>query len=178
MNFREMLLKRESCRSFDPQRRPSKEQLMEITELAGLSPSACNTQPWRYVIVNDPGLAPKLAECTQSFKMNKFASDCPAFIVVCEEPPVFAKKTRDKFVKYRYSEIDIGISTMNLCYAALELGLSTCILGWFNERKIKKLLKLGVRRRVKLVICVGYAKNDKIRNKKRMTSDEITDYIG
>lgn len=178
MNFKYMLLNRQSCRKFDIAKRPEKEQLLEMVKLAGLSPSACNTQPWRYIIVNKPKLALELANCTQEFGMNKFASDCPSFIVVYDERPAYAKKVRDKFVKYKYADIDIGISTMNLCYAAMEMGLSTCILGWFNERKIKKLLGIGVGKRVKLVVCVGYALNDKIRNKKRMALDEFTEYIG
>ena len=177
MNFYEMLRKRESCRNFDPERIPTREQLMRICEAGRLSPSACNTQPWRYYIVDEPETAAKLAKCTQSMNMNKFASECPTFIVICDQPLKYEKKTRDFFVRYKYSDIDIGISTMNLCYAAMEEGLSTCILGWFDERRIMRLLGLKRDRRVKLVLCVGYAKTDKLRSKKRRPIEEIVDNI-
>ena len=177
MNFHDMLLKRESCRNFDIEKRPSREQLLRICDMARLSPSACNTQPWHFYIVDEPELSAKLEKCTQSMNMNKFTSNCPAFIVICDEPLLYERKVRDKFVKYKYTDIDIGISTMNLCYAAMDEGLSTCILGWFDERAIKRLLGLKRNRRVKLVVCVGYSKSDEPRTKKRKALNEIVDNI-
>ena len=55
--------------------------LTQVLEAARLAPSACNSQPYHFYVAVD-GTARAVGAATQSLGMNKFAGDCPAFIVV------------------------------------------------------------------------------------------------
>jgi len=171
VNFFELIEKRESCRDYDT-RPVEKELLIRMVEAARLAPSACNSQPWRFTIVTGEK-AGEVAACTQEMGMNKFTSDAPAFIVISEERARLSASIAGKVKDQQYAPIDIGLATAHLCLAATELGLSTCILGWFSEEKLKKLLGKTAGNRIRLVISVGYAGTDSIRPKKRKAPEEI-----
>ena len=173
MSFFELINKRQSCRSFDTE--PVDDKLLkQIIEAARLSPSACNSQPWFFTVANGDK-AKSIAPCVQDMGMNKFASDCPAFIVISETRANLKERVGQRFGEREFSSIDIGLATAHLCLAASELGLSTCILGWLNEEKIKKIINTD--NRIRLVIAVGYAKTDEIRDKKRKDTDEISRFL-
>ncbi len=174
-NFFEVIEKRESCRNFDT-RPVEKELLTRMIETARLAPSACNSQPWHFTVVTGEK-ATEVARCTQEMGMNKFTSDAPALIVVTEEKAKLSAAIAGKVKDQQYAPIDIGIATAHLCLAATALGLSTCILGWFSEEKIKKLLGKSTGSRIRLVIAVGYAKSDALRPKKRKEMSEILSFI-
>lgn len=69
--------------------------------------------------------------------MNKFAGDCPAFIVVAEQPYNRSAAVGAKLKDQDYRAADIGLAVSQLVYRAHELGLSTCILGWFDEKTLQ-----------------------------------------
>ena len=76
-----------------------------------------------------------------------------------------------------WSLVDIGISAEHFCLQATELGLGTCILGWFNENKIKDILRIPKKKSVGLVITLGYPPEDyPLRSKIRKSLSEITNY--
>ena len=85
MDYFSLISQRESCRNYDPNRPVSHQQLTRCLEAARIAPSACNSQPWSFVVVNRPELSAQVAECLQGLGMNKFSENCPAFIVVVEE---------------------------------------------------------------------------------------------
>lgn len=84
-NFFDLIARRESCRNYDPQKRVETEKLIKCIEAARIAPSACNSQPWSFVVVNSPEVSPKVAKCVQGMGMNRFTDACPSFIVVIEE---------------------------------------------------------------------------------------------
>ena len=79
--------------------------------------------------------------------------------------------------KQHYAQMDIGIVTAHICLAATDIGLSTCILGWFNEKQVASLLNINENKRIRLIIAVGYAANDTLRDKKRKELGEILTVI-
>lgn len=165
-DFTQMVQQRQSCRAYGPER-PTMEQLRAMVAVASQAPSACNSQPWHFVAVNDPALAAAVGAATRLHGLNGFTEDCGAFIVLCEVPPrlserVLAFMKRDAFVS-----IDIGIAAAHLCYAAREQGLDTCIMGCFDEPKLRTLLQLPAEHRVRLVLAVGKATDPTLRPKKR-----------
>ena len=85
MDYKKMTETRQSCRAFDPVRTPDRAVLTQVLEAARLAPSACNSQPYHFYVAVD-GTARAVGAATQSLGMNKFAGDCPAFIVVAEQP--------------------------------------------------------------------------------------------
>ena len=72
--------------------------------------------------------------------------------------------------------MDIGIAAEHFCLQAAEEGLGTCMLGWFNEKKVKKILSIPKLKRVELIISAGFSADEKIPHKKRKSIDEILSY--
>ena len=70
---------------------------------------------------------------------------------------------------------DIGIAAAYLTAEATAQGLSTCILGWLDDQKIREIC--GLDKPVRLVITLGYAKDDTLRTKKRKAISELVTEI-
>lgn len=172
-NFKEMALTRQSCRRYDPARVVTSEQIAHVLETARLAPSACNAQPWHITVVSGDR-APEFAKSLQRMGMNKFTNDCPVFLVVNEEEMNRSAKVGGKLLGQHYASYDIGILVAHLCYAAMDEGLSTCIAGWFDEKKIKEQTGIAKNKKICLVVCLGYAAdNDPQRPKQRKELRDI-----
>jgi nitroreductase len=73
-----------------------------------------------------------------------------------------------------YPLIDVGIAAEHFCLQAAELGLGTCMIGWFDERRIRKLIGAPSFKRLALVISVGYPEaDDPARPKSRKPTEAI-----
>lgn len=177
MDFMELALRRESCRDFS--KKPvEKEKLEAVMQAARLAPSACNSQPWSFTAVTGARTAKAVAKCLQGMGMNKFTDRCPAFIVVCEEKANLSAVVGGKFKHQHFAQTDTGIAIAYLCLAATVQGLSTCIIGWFDEEALRKLLNLNSGARVRAVIAIGYAREEKEpREKKRKPFAEIARFV-
>ena len=176
MDFFELIKTRESCRNYA--RRPvEKEKLLRCIEAAGIAPSACNSQPWNFVVVTNPEKAGETAKCLQGRGMNPFTDKAPAFIVVLEEKAKLSPRVSDVLDSQHFAPLDIGLSVMQLCLAATEQGLSTCIIGWFDEEKLKDLLDIGEEEKVRVVLSVGYAAEGKLRQKTRKPLSQIHRFV-
>jgi nitroreductase len=171
MNFMEIAQARQSCRSYDPAREVEAEKLEAILAAARLSPSACNGQPY-HVTVCKGEVAKKVAEATKDMGINSFAPDAPVMLVISEKPYVSKAALGARLKKNDYRSIDIGILAAYITAEATAQGLGTCILGWLDDGKIRKICDLDGTAR--LVITLGYAKDeDKLRTKKRKDIDVL-----
>ena len=174
MNFLQIAKERQSCRSYDETRPVEKEKLDAILEAARLAPSACNGQPYKLTVCQGE-TAQEVAKATIGMGMNKFATQAPVMIVISEMPYVKSAALGAKVKGNDYRSIDIGIVAAYLTAEATSQGLSTCILGWLDDGKIRKLCDLEYP--VRLVICLGYAKaEDKLRDKKRKDMDALVSF--
>ena len=173
MDFFELIEKRQSCRSYDETRPVEEEKLHRILEAMRLAPSACNGQPYHCTVCRGEK-AKEVAKATQGMGMNKFASQAPVLLVVSEEDYVKTAALGAKLKGNDYRSMDIGIVAAYMTAAATELGLSTCILGWLDDAKLRKICELD--HSVRLVIALGYAKEDIIRTKKRKSLDELVSF--
>lgn len=176
--FMTLVNDRYSCRDYDPDRLVEHDKLVHCIEAARLAPSACNSQPWHFTVVEDRAMILKTAQCLQESGMNKFVDNASALIVINEEPATLKAVIAEKMDSQSYAQIDIGIAAAHICYAAAEQGLNTCILGWLNEDRLKELLNIPAEKTIRLVIALGYAREEKHYNKKRRTIEEICDFIG
>ena len=174
MIFSEIAKTRQSCRSYDAEKQVEKEKLDAIIESARLSPSACNGQPYQ-ITVCCAEKAKEVAKSTQGMGMNKFTSDAPVMIVISEKPYVKTAAFGAKVKGNDYRSIDIGILCAYIPAEATAQGLGTCILGWFDNAEIRKLCDLDGD--VRIVISLGYAKDEKIREKKRKSVDELVKFL-
>ncbi len=171
MNFLEIARIRQSCRSYDSAKAVEPEKLDAILEAAQLSPSACNGQPY-HITVCQGDTALKVAAATQGMGINKFAPEAPVLLVISEMPYVKSAALGAKLKGNDYRSIDIGIVAAYITAEAAAQGLGTCILGWLDDREIREIC--GLSHPVRLVITLGYAKDDKIREKKRKSLEELT----
>ena len=174
MNFIEIAKMRQSCRNYDENRPVENEKLEAILEAARLSPSACNGQPYHITVCKGEA-AKKAAATTMGMGMNKFAPQAPVILAISEEDYVKTAAFGAKIKNNDYRSIDIGIAVAYLTAEATAQGLSTCILGWFDDKKLREIC--GIDKPVRLVITLGYAKDgDPLRAKKRKAADELISY--
>ena len=175
MDFLEIANARQSCRAYDETRPVEEEKLTAILEAARLAPSACNGQPYHFTICRGE-MAKEVALLTRGMGgMNKFAIQAPVCIVFSEEPYNKTAALGAKLKNNDYRSIDIGIATAYLTAEATAQGLSTCILGWFDDEKIRRLCNLEYP--IRLIITLGYAaEGDKHRDKKRKDPAELVSY--
>ena len=174
MDFLQIANARQSCRAYDAGRTVEQEKLDAILQSTRLSPSACNGQPYHFTICRGE-TAKQVAAATQGMGMNKFSSQAPVLIVISEMPYVKSAALGAKVKGNDYRSIDIGIACAYLTAEATAQGLSTCILGWFDDDKIRKICDLSAP--VRLVITLGYAKDETIRDKKRKDTADLVTYL-
>ena len=174
MDFLELAQARQSTRAYDATRSVEPEKIAKILEATRLAPSACNGQPY-HISVCTGQTKEKVARGVMGMGMNPFAKDAPVLIVLSEEDYCRTAAVGAKLKKNDYRSLDIGIAVAYLTAEAHTQGLSTCILGWLDDAKIRKLCNLDSP--VRLVITLGYAKDgDKLRSKKRKNLGELVNY--
>ncbi len=175
MDFQELISIRQSARKY--QDKPvEKEKIEKLIEAVHISPSACNSQPWRLILVDEPELKNKMAKATFSntVAFNKFALEAPVIAVLVIEKAKIIARIGGSIKNQEYPMYDIGIAAAHFCLQATELGLGTCMIGWFDEKKIKELLNIPKNRKVGLLITLGYSPDDyKLRKKIRKPVVEI-----
>lgn len=175
MNFTEIAQNRYSCRSYDAERQVEDEKIRAIFESTVLSPSACNSQPYHFTVCKGEK-AKEVAKATQSMGMNKFTNDAPVMIVISEGNYNQTAAIGAKVKGNDYRSIDIGIATAYLTAEAAAQGLGTCILGWFDDKKIRKIC--GIETPVRLVVSLGYAKEGSVvPTKKRKDYDVMVSEV-
>jgi nitroreductase len=139
-----------------------------------MAPSACNAQPWKFIVVTEADLLAKLAEASSAklLGMNEFAGQATAMIVVIREQANLTSRIGAQIKRKDYSLIDIGIASENICLQAEAEGLGSCMLGWFDEDKVRKTLGVPKSKRVELIITLGYSLSEK--REKRRKPPEVT----
>ena len=171
MNFTEIAETRQSCRKYNGERQIENEKLKAILESARLAPSACNGQPYHITVCRGDA-ANGVAKAATGMGMNKFALDAPIILVISEEDYVASAAFGARVKGNDYRSIDIGIVAAHITLEAAAQGLGSCILGWFDDQKVREICNLT--KPVRLLITLGYAADDdKLRAKKRKDSDEL-----
>lgn len=174
MNFMQIAQVRQSCRSYNAEKQIETEKLDSILMAAQLAPSACNGQPYKITVCQGETAKAVAAACA-GMGINKFAAQAPVQLVISEMPYTKSAALGAKLKKNDYRSIDIGIVAAYITAEAAAQGLSTCILGWLDDGKIRQLCDLE--HPVRLVITLGYAADgDKLRVKKRKELSELVAY--
>lgn len=156
-DFIELARKRFSVRAYRSDPVP-RELLDRCLEAARLAPSACNSQPWRFVVVDEPTLKEQVAAAARGplGSFNTFVPQAPVVVAVAAEKGALTAQLGGAIKEKDYARVDLGIATGHFCLQAAEVGLGTCILGWFDEPRVKELLGVPRGLRVELLIAVGY----------------------
>jgi len=148
----ELARRRRSVRWYLPKAVP-RELIDKAIEVASLSPSACNRQPFVFRVFADPEMVQKVASIpggTSGYQQN-----IPVIIVVVGRLRAFANE-RDRHLIY----IDGSLAAMSLMFALETLGLSSCGINWpdlkTKEKQMASLIGLEPDERVIMLISVGY----------------------
>jgi nitroreductase len=104
--------------------------------------------------------------------MNHFTKQAPVQLVIVEENANFTSSIGGLATNKHYPHIDLGILAAHITLAARDEGLGSCIIGWCDEKKVKKTLDIPKNKRVMLVILIGYS-SQPLRDKRRKTKEEI-----
>jgi nitroreductase len=150
--LRELSLRRRSIRWFE-QRAVPRSLIDGAIEVAAMAPSACNRQPFKYRVYDDPEMVRHVAQLPMGIKGYEHNIPVLAAIIgrlrACPHP-------RDRHVIY----IDASLSAMSLMYALETVGLSSCPINWPDipqlEQAAQKLLGLAADERPIMFMAIGY----------------------
>ncbi|MBQ1934064.1 MAG: nitroreductase family protein [Clostridia bacterium] len=163
----DLIRSRQSTRAYTGEH-ISEDQLLNILEAGRLSPSARNTQPWKFYATRDSKLLTELSASFDSIGRNLFVKNASAVIAITEEPLPDGIEMRR-----RYAEYDIGMAILQMCLEAESVGVASCILGTYNEDDVKRIFDIPAEKTVAMVICLGISADSAVRPKNRKDCDEV-----
>jgi len=177
MDFAQLIHTRQSVRAYR-QAAVEQEKIALLIEAVRLSPSASNSQPWKLIIVDDPDIKNDVARATFSrlVSFNKFVPQAPVLAVMTIERPKVVTQIGGRLKDRQFPLIDIGIAASHLCLQAADLGLGTCMIGWFDEARVKDILDIPPAVRLGLIITIGYSAEEDIRRKLRKKKEAICSF--
>ena len=178
MALLDLLKHRKSIRDF-LDRPVERKKIMMCLEAARLAPSACNSQPWKFIVVDDRQLKDKLGDAAFRgiYSMNSFCKMAPVMVAVVSERSKFLASIGGMFRGTKYYLIDIGVAIEHFVLQAEDLGLGTCWIGWFNERAVKSVLEIPQRKKIDILIALGYYDREKTRSEhSREPIDKIASF--
>jgi len=148
---------RTSCRRYDPARPVSDATLADCLEAARLAPSACNRQPWRFVVVRDAETRARLcAEALLPGIPMPWLAEAPVLVALAAERDFVTHRAAPLLSGIAYHLVDCGIAGEHFVLAAQAAGLGTCWIGWIRPRLVRRILAMPRRSEVLALISVGY----------------------
>ncbi len=147
---------RTSCRAY-LDRPVSLESINYCLEAARLAPSACNKQPWRFIMVTDKHLRDRL--CSEDLLPGipmPWLKAAPVIAVLCARKGIITHRLAPLLSGVDYATLDCGIAGEHFVLAAERQGLGTCWIGWFKPKAVKKLLALPRDFHPVALISLGY----------------------
>lgn len=174
MTFIELATLRSSVRKYGSAP-VERDKLLRCVEAARLAPSACNSQPWHFVIVDAPEKTRILSAKTTLplSSLNRFTSEAPAIVALVAERPSLSARVGGMIKDKPYYLLDIGMAAEHFCLQAAEEGLGTCMIGWFDEKAVKKHLSVPAAKSIPLLIAMGYPESQSPTKKVRRPLEAI-----
>lgn len=174
-NFLDMVEGRTSCRNYR-QDAVSNELINYCLEAARWSPSACNKQPWRFVIISNPDLRRQISsDALLPGLPMPWVANAPVIVVICAYKSIVTHLLAPVISGINYHLLDIGIAGEHFVLAAHEQGLGSCWIGWFNKKKTRKILGLPISLQPVALLTLGYPAEVSM-PRSRFKLNEITHY--
>jgi nitroreductase len=172
MEFNTLIHRRESIRNYDPEKPVAMEILNRILDAGRLAPSACNNQPWLFLVIQSAGMLERIRAAYQ----RQWFRDAPQVLVVAG--------LKDKawvrgFDGYNSLETDVAIALTHIILAAENEGVATCWIEAYDPGILKQALELDENYAVYGITPLGYPRPGFVKtgDKKRKEPDEIIRFI-
>ena len=150
------------------------ETISSIINAGRLSPSACNAQPWRFIAVTEKKLINEIVnEGLGGVVPNRWAASAPVIIVGCAQLNILTHRIGESLKGIEYHQVDLGIAMEHMVLRATEMDLGTCWIGWFKEKKIKKILHIPKSWKIISLLTLGYPKEESAVQTPRLNLDEV-----
>ncbi|MCQ2087314.1 MAG: nitroreductase family protein [Bacilli bacterium] len=131
MELKEALLKRRSVRKYTEEV-VSKEDIDELMHAAMSGPSACNTRPWEFYVVQDPI---KVKEVIKCMKFANYGANTVIIVAGNLHHTVLMPGLKEFWVQ------DCSAATENILLRATDLGLGTVWCGVYPNKKLSDKIK-------------------------------------
>lgn len=173
--FLDLAGRRHSVRAYET-RPVEREKIERCLEAARLAPSACNSQPWMFVVVEDPALKKRVAEATSGgvLPLNHFTRQAPVLVVVVAQQANVSARAGAKLKDLPFPFMDCAIAAEHFCLQAAEEGLGTCMLGWFDASRVRELLGIPASARPALILTLGYSAEEAVPPRRRKLLPEMS----
>jgi nitroreductase len=175
MEFESVIKSRESIRDYSD-KKVEDDKIKYVLECARFAPSWTNKQCWQFIVVKDKKT---INDLSKTSIINRWLKNVPVIIVACGNPKKSGFRNGIK-----YFIVDVSIALEHIVLAATDIGLGTCWIGGFNEKKVKKILEIPENIKVVALTPLGYPADRKYifgklakvvtQSKKRKNLDEIT----
>jgi nitroreductase len=148
MTLQDILHTRRSVRNYTSQA-IAPDKLNFVLESARLAPSACNRQPWLFIVVTETAEKELLQACYE----REWFKSAPVYIIACADHQQSWKRPADG---KDHADIDLAIAVEHICLAAVEQGLGTCWVCNFDVDRCKKSFDLPVHIEPVAILPIGY----------------------
>lgn len=172
MEFTELIRSRESIRNYDPSRPVPREILERILDAGRMAPSACNIQPWKFLVISSPAMLEKVRACYG----KEWFKEAPHILIVVGFRDQAWKRNYDG---YNSIETDMTIAMDHLILAAENEGVGTCWIENYNPDILRKALDLTENQVVFSITPLGYQKPGFVKagNKKRKPVEDVVKFL-
>lgn len=172
MEFSELIHLRESIRDYDPERPVPPEILEKILEAGRIAPSACNDQPWEFLVIQSSAMLQRVKTCYH----RQWFKDAPQILIVVGLKDHAWVRGYDDYCSL---ETDIAIAFTHMILAAENEGVGTCFVEAYDPVMLRKVLDLDENHVVYSITPLGYPRKGFVRRgeKKRKPLNEIVRYL-
>jgi nitroreductase len=172
MEYTDLIKSRASVRNYDPNRPVDKLILEKILDAGRLAPSACNIQPWKFLVISSPDLLEKVKA---SYNRDWF-KNAPHILAVVGYRDQAWKRSYDG---YNSIETDVAIAMTQIILAAENEGVGTCWIAAYDPSILRKALNLDDNQLIFCITPLGYPLPgfEKPLNKVRKPLKDIVEYL-
>lgn len=172
MEYNDLIRSRESIRNYDPARSVPKEILERILNADRLAPSACNFQPWKFLLISSAEQLEKIRVCYD----RDWFKEAPHILVIVGQRNKAWNRSYDG---YNSIETDVAIALTHIILAAENEGVGACWIEAYNPAILREVLSLNDNQVVFGITPLGYQKPGfkKSLSKKRKPLGDIVEFV-
>jgi len=172
MEYAELIHSRESVRNYDPSRPVPIEILNKILDAGRIAPSACNNQPWKFLVISSFEMLGKVTACYK----RDWLKDAPHIVVLIGLRDQAWNRSYDG---YNSIETDIAIAMTHIILAAENEGVGACWIAAYDPALLKEVLKPAENELIFGITPLGYPKAGykKSLTKTRKSLEEVVEFM-